>query len=100
MTAGTRPMWLSWSAVAVVTVVSLSALDVTAAPAPGPLRSFYIATGPSFDNESREIVSVEPVGRDARIRVIRVAAVNEYCPDIQLVTAAERLVREATVQAV
>jgi TonB family protein len=94
-------MWLWWSAVAIVTVASLPALGVTATARPaGSLRSFDIAKGPSFGRLRSEIVSVEPVGRDARIRVIRVAAVNEYCPDIQLVTAAERLVRDATVQAV
>jgi len=102
VTVGTwRTTWRSWLAVAIVTVASLPALDVTAAAPPaGTLRSFYVAKGSSFGRLSREIVSVEPVGRDARIRVIRVAAVNEYCPDIQLVTAAERLVRGATVQAV
>ena len=100
MTVGTLPIWLSWSAVAIVTGGLLSALDVTAAPPAGSLRSFYIATGPGFDNESRLIVGVEPVGHDARVRVIRVAAVNNLCPKIQIVTAAERLVRGATVQAV
>ena len=64
-------MWLSWSAIAIVTGGLLSALDVMAAPPAGSLRSFYIATGPGFDNESRLIVGVEPVGRDARVRVIR-----------------------------
>jgi len=102
MTVGTRrATWRSWLAVAIVTIALLPALDVTAAAPPaGPLRSFYIARGPGFNRFSYEIVGVEPVGSDARIRVIRVAAVNEYCPDIQLVTAAERLVRDATVQAV
>ena len=101
MTVGARrPTWPSWLAVVIVSIALLPAVDVTAAPPAGPLRSFYIATGPGFDNFSHHIVSVESVGRDARIRVIRVAAVNNVCPDIQLVTAAERLVRETTVQAV
>ena len=102
MIAGTRrTTWPWWLAVALVTVGLLRGLDVTAAVPPARhLRSFYIATGASFGHLRRQIISVEPVGRDARIRVIRIAAVNEYCPEIQLVTAAERLVREATVQAV
>ena len=102
VTIGTRcPVWPLCSAVAMVTVGLLPALGVTAAAPPaGPLRSFYIATDASFGNLSRQIVTVEPVGRDARVRVIRVAAVNEYCPEIQLVAAAERLVRGAAVQAV
>src|SRR3954469_1509488 len=101
MTVGVRRrLWPSWSAVAAVIVLLLPALDVRAVPPAGPLRSFYIATGPSFHVWSRQIVTVEPVGRDARVRVIHVAAVNEYCPEIQLVTAAERLVPDATVQAV
>jgi TonB family protein len=102
MTGETRRItWSSWLTVAIVTVALWPVLNVTAAaPLAGSLRSFYVAKGPSFGRSSREIVSVESVGRDARIRVIRVAAVNEYCPDIQLVTAAERLVRDATVQAV
>ena len=101
MTKRTRlTTWSSWLAVVLITVGLLPVLDVTAAaPAAGTLRSFYIATGASFGHLSRDIVSVEPVGRDARIRVIQVAAVNQHCPNIQLVTAAERLVPAATVRA-
>ena len=69
----------------------------TAATSAATLRSLYIRT--FWATWQHEIVSIEPVGRDVRVRVIRVAPVHEFCPNV-LVRAAERIVRQSTVQAV
>ena len=70
----------------------------TAATSAATLRSLYIRT--FWATWHHEIVSIEPVGGDVRVRVIRVAPVHEFCPKAVLVRAAERIVRRSTVQAV
>src|SRR5436190_3962467 len=68
-------------------------------PARAPdLRSFYIGSSVGFGLWSHDIVSVDPVGPDSRVRAMRVISVSESCPQVRVAQAAERLVRHATVQ--
>ena len=64
------------------------------------LRSFYVATYAGFGIWTDQIVSVESVGGDVRVRVMRFQSVNDACPEVRVVQAAERVIPKATVQAV
>jgi TonB family protein len=67
------------------------------APQTGTLQSFYVRSpGPYFGDD---IISVEQVGDDVRVRAFQVAPTNEHCNTL-LVEAAERVVPHTTVQAV
>jgi TonB family protein len=57
------------------------------------LQSFYV-------REGDEIISVESVGEDVRVRVMRVASASEYCREPLVVEAVERVLPRTTVQAV
>jgi hypothetical protein len=68
---------------AALTFIALSlavALTRAASPPAGTLRSFYVATPAGFGLWTWQIVSVEPAGQDARVRVLRVQSVSETCP--------------------
>jgi len=94
----------TWSACAAAAIIALGlsrTAGLAASPPPAAtLRSFYTAQGTSFGMWGQEIVSVEPVGHDARVRIMSVAPVNWFCPEIRVVQAAERLVPRSTVQAI
>jgi hypothetical protein len=60
------------------------------------LRSFYTRT---WVEGGDDIISVESVGQDVRVRLIRVANADETCPGL-LVRAIERTLPRTTVQAV
>jgi hypothetical protein len=86
-----------------LTVIALAlavALTHAESPPASTLRSFYVATPAGFGLWTWEIISVEPAGHDVRVRVMRVQSVSETCPQVLVVQAAERLVRQSTVQAV
>src|SRR5689334_2284940 len=87
------------AAAAIVIALSLAVAGSSAQAPPPSLRSFYIASGAGFGIWSDDIVSVEPVGQDSRVRAMRLVSVNEACPEVRVAQAAERLVRRATVQA-
>lgn len=67
---------------------------VVSGQAPADLQSFYarqwIAGGD-------DIVSVEPLGPDVRVRAIRVAQADSHCPGI-VVSAVERVIPKTTVR--
>ncbi|HEY7292821.1 MAG TPA: energy transducer TonB [Vicinamibacterales bacterium] len=90
--------WLTCSAATIV-AVSLCSGDLAAAPSAGVLRSFYVAKNSAFGGWGHTIVSIEPIGPDVRVRLITIASVNDVCPDIRVVQAADRIVRPSTVQA-
>jgi TonB family protein len=82
-------------------VLSLMVAPTAAAPRrAGPLRSFYIAYPAGFGLWTWEIVSVEPLGDDVRVRDLRVQSASAACPEIVVVQAAERIVPRTTVQEV
>jgi TonB family protein len=81
-------------------VVAIAAAAPRAQSPARTLRSFYIGSGAGFGIWSDDIVSVEPVGKDTRIRAMRVVSVSELCPWVRVAQAAERLVRNTSVQAV
>ena len=82
-------------AIALSLVVVVSSAESTPS-----LRSFYIASRASFGISSDDIVSVEPVGQDSRVRAMRVVSVNVACPQVRVAQAAGRVVRQATVQTI
>jgi TonB family protein len=87
-------------AAAVLVVLALTAAVPRAQSPARTLRSFYIGSGAGFGIWSDDIVSVEPVGQDTRVRAMSVVSVNSVCPEVRVVQAAERFVRHTAVQSV
>jgi hypothetical protein len=73
-------------------VASLSSVAIASAQSIDELRSIYVRM-------NNDIVTVDAVGPDVRVRAIRIAYVNEYCPGL-VVSAIERTIPHTTVQAV
>ena len=67
----------------------------TAAAAP-ELQAIHARIGVNYGDD---FVIAEPVGPDVRLRVVRVASANEWCPGV-LVQAVEKVLPRTTVQAV
>jgi TonB family protein len=87
-------------AAVVLLVVAIAAAAPRAQSPARTLRSFYIGSRAGFGIWSDKIVSVEPVGQDTRVRAMRFVSVNAVCPHVRVAQAAERLVRNTTVQVV
>lgn len=68
----------------------LALVSTHAQPSDG-LRSFFVRL-------QDDLISVEPVGENVRVRVIRIAPADESCPAL-LVRAVERILPRTTVQA-
>lgn len=91
-------MTLLWHSVrsSILCLAVLLAAPPAGAQPPSELQSFYAVqrlwTG-------HDIVSVEAVGQDVRVRAIRVASADEECPHVVVVRAIERTFPHTTVQA-
>ena len=68
----------------------------TAAAAAPELQAIHARIGVNYGDD---FVIAEPVGPDVRLRVVRVALANEWCPGV-LVQAVEKVLPRTTVQAV
>jgi hypothetical protein len=68
----------------------------TVAAAAPELQAIHARVGINYGDD---FVIAEPVGPDVRLRVVRVASANEWCPGV-LVQAIEKVLPRTTVQAV